>query len=206
MNESKNLVTPFAAVSRLHREALNLHRSVNLWFTGLSGAGKSTLAHAVEEQLYSKGCRTYVFDGDNVRQGLCSDLGFSPQDRCENIRRISEMVCLFLDAGIISLTAFISPLNSDREMARQIIGKENMIEIFCSCPLSVCEERDVKGFYKRARMGQIKNYTGISSPYEVPKNADIEIDTSRTTIKDSVNIIISFLAERQIFCNEGRRF
>lgn len=202
VKESKNLVRPFSAVSRVHREALNSHRSVNLWFTGLSGSGKSTLAHAVEEQLYSKGCRTYVFDGDNVRHGLCSDLGFSPQDRRENIRRISEMVCLFLDAGIISLTAFISPLKLDRAMARQVIGKENMIEIFCSCPLSVCEERDVKGFYKRARMGEIKNYTGISSPYEVPKNADIEIDTSRTTIEDSVEIIISFLVERQIFCNK----
>ena len=199
--ELKNLVRPFSAVSRFDREALNSHRSANLWFTGLSGAGKSTLAHAVEEQLHSRGCRTYVFDGDNVRHGLCSDLGFSPQDRRENIRRISEMVSLFLDAGIISLTAFISPLQSDRAMARDIIGKENMIEIFCSCPLSVCEQRDVKGFYKRARMGEIQNYTGISSPYEIPKNADIEIDTSNTTIKDSVQIIISHLVKRQIFCD-----
>jgi adenylylsulfate kinase len=198
VEKQSNLVEYCSPVSRTDREILNKHRSINLWFTGLSGSGKSTLAHAVEEQLHRDGCRTYVFDGDNVRNGLCADLGFSPAERRENLRRISEMVRLFLDAGIISLTAFISPLAADRALVKQIIGRENMVEIFCNTPLEVCEQRDVKGFYARARRGEILNYTGISSPYEVPMDADIEIDTSRSSVQESVALIVAFLRGRSV--------
>lgn len=187
-----------AAVNRPRRETLNGHRSINLWFTGLSGSGKSTLAHAVEEQLHLMGCRTYVFDGDNVRHGLCRDLGFSLPERKENLRRIAEMIKLFLDAGVISLTAFISPLESDRAMAKEIIGPENVIEVYCNCPLEICEQRDVKGLYKKARAGEIQNYTGISSPYEAPQKPDIDIDTGTLPLQDCVNIIITELRNRWI--------
>jgi adenylylsulfate kinase len=172
--------------------------STNLWFTGLSGSGKSTLAHAIEERLHLMGCRTYVFDGDNVRHGLCGDLGFSLKGRSENMRRIAEMVNLFLDAGVISLTAFISPLKADRELVQQIIGSENLIEVYCNCSLEICEKRDVKGLYKKARAGEIKNYTGISSPYEAPKNPDIELDTGTRPLRECVNDIIRELRERGI--------
>ena len=175
--KSPYVIRQRAAVSRPRRETLNGHMSTNLWFTGLSGSGKSTLAHAVEERLHLMGCRTYVFDGDNVRHGLCGDLGFSREDRSENMRRIAEMINLFLDAGVISLTAFISPLKADRELVQQIIGSENLIEVYCNCSLEICEQRDVKGLYKKARAGEIKNYTGISSPYEAPENPDMDLDT-----------------------------
>lgn len=198
MNASPNVIKHKAAVSRLRRETLNGHRCVNLWFTGLSGSGKSTLAHAVEEHLHLMGCRTYVFDGDNVRHGLCSDLGFSLPERRENLRRIAEMVKLFLDAGVISLTAFISPLEVDRAMAKKIIGSENVIEIYCNCPLEICEQRDMKGLYKKARAGEIKNYTGITSPYESPLHPDIDVDTGTIPLRDCVNIIINELRERGI--------
>ena len=187
-----------AAVIRSRRETLNGHRSANLWFTGLSGSGKSTLAHAVEERLHLMGCRTYVFDGDNVRHGLCGDLGFSAADRAENLRRIAEMVSLFLDSGVISLTAFISPLEKDRAAVRSIIGPDDLIEIYCNCPLEICEERDVKGLYKKARRGEIKNYTGISAPYEPPDHSDLEIDTGNLPINRCVAEIISLLRERGV--------
>ncbi len=198
MVKSPHVVRHRAAVSRPRRETLNGHMSVNLWFTGLSGSGKSTLAHAVEERLHLMGCRTYVFDGDNVRHGLCGDLGFSLEDRSENMRRIAEMVNLFLDGGTISLTAFISPLTADREHVKKIIGAENLIEVYCNCSLEICEERDVKGLYKKARAGEIKNYTGISSPYEAPENPDIELDTGNSPLRECVNAIISELRERGI--------
>ena len=198
MPRSPNVIRHRAAVSRPRRETLNGHMSVNLWFTGLSGSGKSTLAHAVEERLHLMGCRTYVFDGDNVRHGLCGDLGFSLDDRQENMRRIAEMVRLFLDSGVISLTAFISPLIADREQVKKIIGSENLIEVFCNCPLKICEQRDVKGLYKKARAGEIKNYTGISSPYEAPESPDIELNTGTRPLRDCVNDIISELRERGI--------
>ena len=196
--KSPHVIRQRAAVSRPRRETLNGHMSINLWFTGLSGSGKSTLAHAVEERLHLMGCRTYVFDGDNVRHGLCGDLGFSLEDRSENMRRIAEMVNLFLDAGVLSLTAFISPLKADREKVQEIIGAENIIEVYCNCPLEICEARDVKGLYKKARAGEIKNYTGISSPYEVPENPDIELNTGTHPLRDCVNDIISELRERGI--------
>lgn len=195
---SPNVVMHRAAVSRPRRETLNGHMSANLWFTGLSGSGKSTLAHAIEERLHLMGCRTYVFDGDNVRHGLCGDLGFSVEDRSENLRRIAEMVSLFLDAGVISLTAFISPLEADRARVKDIIGHENVIEVYCNCPLEICEQRDVKGLYKKARAGEIKNYTGISSPYEAPANPDIDIDTGSLPLRECVNIIIDDLRARGI--------
>lgn len=198
MPSSPHVILQKAAVNRPRRETLNGHRSVNLWFTGLSGSGKSTLAHAVEERLHLMGCRTYVFDGDNVRHGLCRDLGFSLPERKENLRRIAEMIKLFLDAGVISLTAFISPLESDRVMAKGIIGPENVIEVYCNCPLEICEQRDVKGLYKKARAGEIQNYTGISSPYEAPQKPDIDIDTGTLPLQECVNRIITVLRERWI--------
>ena len=169
-----------------------------LWFTGLSGAGKSTLAHAVEEQLYLMGCRTFTFDGDNVRHGLCSDLGFSPEDRVENIRRVGEMGKLFLEAGVIALTAFISPFRSDREKVRSLVPHGEFFEIYCHCPLDICEKRDVKGLYKRARAGEIKNFTGISSPYEEPEDPELVVDTGNLSLDDSVALVINLLRERGV--------
>ena len=203
MTKSPNVVFHKAAVTRPRRETLNGHRSINLWFTGLSGSGKSTLAHAVEERLHLMGCRTYVFDGDNVRHGLCGDLGFSREDRAENLRRIAEMVSLFLDAGVISLTAFISPLKQDRITVRGIIGEENFIEVYCNCPLEICEQRDVKGMYKKAREGLIKNYTGISAPYEPPENPEVEVHTGSEPLEKCVQIVIQELFDRGIILRHG---
>lgn len=196
--KSDDVVWHHATVTRDRREALNGHRSVMLWFTGLSGAGKSSLAHAVEEQLYQMGCRTFVFDGDNVRHGLCSDLGFSAEDRVENIRRVGEMAKLFLEAGVIALTAFISPFRSDRERVRSLVPHGEFFEIYCRCPLEVCEERDVKGLYKRARAGEIKNFTGISSPYEEPEDPELVVDTGSLSLEESVDKVIGMLRERGV--------
>lgn len=198
MSKINNTVWHHATVTRKRRERLNGHRSVVVWFTGLSGAGKSTIAHAVEEKLHQRGCRTYVFDGDNVRQGLCSDLGFSKEDRAENIRRIGEMMKLFVDAGIIALAAFISPFSADREKVRRLLGDEDFIEVYCRCPVEVCEQRDVKGHYKRARSGEIKEFTGISSPYEEPKNPDIILDTADISIEESVQRVINLLIKKGV--------
>lgn len=198
MTKSPNVVKHQPAVMRSRRETLNGHRSVNLWFTGLSGSGKSTLAHAVEERLHLMGCRTYVFDGDNVRHGLCKDLGFSLEDRSENLRRIAEMTHLFIDAGVIALTAFISPLREDRDKVRSIVGTENFIEIYCNCSLEVCEQRDVKGLYKMARRGEITNYTGISSPYEPPASPTLEFDTATQPVNECIKTIVNYLKEMGI--------
>lgn len=196
---SSNTVQHRATVSRSRREQLNRHRSVILWFTGLSGSGKSTVAHAVEEELHQAGCRTFVFDGDNVRHGLCANLSFSEDDRHENIRRIGEMAKLFLEAGVIAMTAFISPFRTDRERVRALVSENDFIEIFCDSPLAVCEERDVKGLYKRARKGEIKNYTGISSPYEAPEHPDLTLDTAGDSVETNVEKVLNFLEERHIF-------
>ncbi len=198
MNKSPDVIRYRAVVTRPRRETLNGHRSINLWFTGLSGSGKSTIAHGVEERLHLMGCRTYVFDGDNVRHGLCGDLGFSQEDRSENMRRIAEMVRLFVDAGVLSLTAFISPLKADRLRVKEIVGDENLVEIYCNCPLEVCEQRDVKGLYKKARAGLIKNYTGISAPYEPPDAPDLELRTAEETLDESIMKVIDFLRQRGI--------
>ena len=201
--KDNEVVWHHATVTRERREALNRHRSVVVWFTGLSGAGKSTIAHEVEEQLHRRGCRTYVFDGDNVRHGLCSDLGFSVQDRRENIRRIGEMVKLFLDAGVIALTAFISPFRSDREGVRSLVGKDHFIEIYCRCPVEVCKSRDVKGFYEKAQRGEIPEYTGISSPYEEPLQPDLTLDTDVLPLEDCVRRVLKLLGQCGILPRTG---
>ncbi len=193
--KSENTVWHHATVTRERRAKLNKHKSVVLWFTGLSGAGKSTLAHAVEEELYQKGCHTFVLDGDNVRHGLCGDLGFSKEDRVENIRRVSEISKLFLEAGVIILTAFISPFKADREKARNLIGDNDFIEIYCQCALEICEQRDVKGLYKRAKKGEIKAFTGISSPYEKPENPELVINTGTQELEECVDIVIQYLTQ-----------
>lgn len=199
--KSTDTVWHNATVTRERRERLNQHKSVLLWFTGLSGSGKSTLAHSVEEQLYQYGCRTFVFDGDNVRHGLCSDLGFSREERTENIRRIGEMSKLFLDAGLISLTAFISPFRKDREFVRNLVGPEKFIEIYCKCSIEVCEARDVKGLYKRARAGQIAEFTGVSSPYETPEHPDLILDTAHSPLSVCVEEVVTLLTKRGIIRN-----
>ncbi len=193
-----NIVWHHATVTRERRESLQRHRAAVLWFTGLSGSGKSTLAHALEERLYQSGCRTFVFDGDNVRHGLCSDLGFSDEDRRENIRRIGEMTKLFVEAGVIALTAFISPFRDDRNRIRQLFNDGDFIEIYCRCSLEVCEQRDVKGLYKRARKGEIPHFTGISSPYEEPVNPELVIDTDQQSLEESVAFIFDFLQNHGI--------
>lgn len=198
ITKTANTVWHNATVTRERRENINQHKSVVLWFTGLSGSGKSTMAHTIEEVLHRRGCRTYVFDGDNVRHGLCGDLNFSLEDRSENIRRIAEMSGLFIDAGIISLTAFISPIKEDRKKVEQIVGKNNYIEIYCNCDLGICESRDVKGLYKKARAGEVKEFTGISSPYEPPEDPGLELDTGNESLDDCVNKVIQLLEDREI--------
>lgn len=194
----KNVVWHHATVTRKRREAQNRHRSVILWFTGLSSAGKSTLAHALEEQLHQEGCRTFVLDGDNVRHGLCKDLGFSEADRHENIRRVGEMAKLFIETGVIALTAFISPFITDREQVRRLVPEGDFIEVYCKCSLAVCEKRDPKGLYQRARSGEIKHFTGISSPYEIPENPELVVDTEALTLDESVQCMMTFLHEQKI--------
>jgi len=197
-DKSENVVWHHATVTRERREKLNGHKAVALWFTGLSGAGKSTVAHALEEHLHQLGCRTFVFDGDNVRHGLCSDLGFSADDRTENLRRIGEMVKLFTEAGVIALTAFISPFVKDRERVRNLLPHGDFLEIYCRCSLAVCEQRDVKGLYKRARAGEVKEFTGISSPYEEPVNPELVLDTDRHELEECVRQVLEMLRERGI--------
>jgi adenylylsulfate kinase len=198
--KNTNIVYHHPLISKKDRELLNNHRNVVVWFTGLSASGKSTIAHAVERELYQRKCRSFVFDGDNVRHGLCSDLGFSKEDRAENIRRIGEMVKLFIEAGIISLTAFISPFRADRKKVRDLVGTEHFIEVYCQCTIEVCEQRDVKGHYRRAKAGEIKDFTGISSPYEEPENPEVVLDTSTLSIEQCVSKVVDLLSERGIIC------
>ena len=191
--KSSNIIYHQATVTRQRRNKLNNHRSIVLWFTGLSGSGKSTLAHSLEEKLFQRGCSTFVLDGDNVRHGLNSNLDFSEAGRTENIRRISEVSKLMLESGLIVMTAFISPFSKDRNEARKLITSDDFVEIYCKASLEKCESRDVKGLYKRARTGEIKNYTGIDSPYEVPENPELIIDTDNQNLEDSVSTILEFL-------------
>ncbi|MGR8979225.1 MAG: adenylyl-sulfate kinase [Gammaproteobacteria bacterium] len=193
---SENIVWHHATVNRLRREQLNGHRGAILWFTGLSGAGKSTLAHAVEERLFHKGCRTFVLDGDNVRHGLCSDLGFSPDERAENIRRIGEVAKLFMEAGVIVLTAFISPYRADRERVRGMVEHGDFMEIFCDTSIEICESRDVKGLYKKARAGLIAEFTGISSPYETPINPELTVNTGKAGLEECVDQVMAEMTYR----------
>ena len=172
------------------------HKSFVVWFTGLSGSGKSTLSHALNEQLSRLNFHSYQLDGDNLRHGLCSDLSFSPEDRHENIRRLSEVAKLMIDAGLIVITSFISPYEKDRALAKKLLGDENFIEVYCNCSFDICEKRDVKGLYKKARQGLIQNFTGIDSPYEEPRDPNLSIDTSLINVQDSVQMIVEFLKER----------
>ncbi|HFD13157.1 MAG TPA: adenylyl-sulfate kinase [Crenotrichaceae bacterium] len=183
-------------VTRERRHKKNKHQSFILWFTGLSGAGKSTLAHRVEEILFEDiDCNTFVLDGDNVRHGLCADLGFSLDDRHENIRRIGEMSKLFMQAGVITLTAFISPFRKDRDIVRSMVEEGEFIEIYCNTPLSVCEERDVKGLYQKARNGTVREFTGISSPYEEPLKPEIVVQTGERSLDECAFQVIDYLKQ-----------
>jgi len=203
--KSDNTIWHSATVTRARREKLNNHKSVAVWFTGLSGSGKSTLAHIVEEALHQLGCRTYVFDGDNVRHGLCADLGFSEEHRRENIRRIGEMVRLFLDSGVVALTAFISPFSRDREVVRRLVTPPDFLEIYCRCPIEVCESRDIKGLYRKARAGEIAEFTGISSPYEEPSHPDLVLDTDSATVEACKESVLALLAKRGVIAPQRKR-
>ena len=201
LNKSTNITWHKANVVRSDREKLHGHKGVVIWFTGLSASGKSTISHYVEKILHDLGCSTYVFDGDNVRHGLCGDLGFDEKSRSENIRRIGEMVNLFIEAGIIAITAFISPLKKDRERVRNIVGEENFIEVFVDCPVEVCIERDPKGIYAKALTGEIKNFTGISAPYEPPEDPDIVIKTSQSDFNIEAERVVALMLKRKIIFN-----
>lgn len=188
-----------AYISRHDRNSLNNHKSGLVWFTGLSASGKSTIAHNVEKELFKQSIHTYVLDGDNIRYGLNSDLGFSNDDRKENIRRIVELSKLLIDAGVLVLAAFISPSGEDREYIKKSFENDNFLQIYVKCSIEECEKRDPKGQYKRARAGIIKNYTGISAPYEEPETPDLVIDTQKMTLEDSVTTVIKFLNEEKFF-------
>jgi len=192
----KNIVPHTYSVTRESRSGLKKHKPLLLWFTGLSGSGKSTIANAVEKALVEKGIHTYTLDGDNVRNGLNKNLSFSAEDRTENIRRIAEVANLMVDAGLVVLAAFVSPYREDRENISKVVGKANFIEVFVNTPLEECEKRDVKGLYKKARAGEINNFTGINAPYEAPIDPEIEIDTTTTSIEDSVAIILKHIEEK----------
>ncbi|MFT5678792.1 adenylyl-sulfate kinase [Patiriisocius sp. Uisw_047] len=196
---NKNVFAHTYEVSAKERSQLKGHKGLVLWFTGLSGSGKSTIANALEKQLVAQKIHTYTLDGDNVRKGLNNNLAFSPEDRVENIRRIAEVSKLMLDAGLLVLSAFVSPYSKDREGVRSAVGAENFIEIYINTPLSVCEKRDVKGLYAKARKGEIKDFTGISAPYEAPINPDIEIKTEELTIDESVAKILKNIEQKLAF-------
>ena len=196
--KATNIVWHEASVDRAARADKRGHRSAILWFTGLSGSGKSTLANAVNAALFQRGLGTYVLDGDNVRHGLCKDLGFSDADREENIRRIGEVAKLFLDAGVIVLTAFVSPFRADRDKARDLVEAGDFFEIFCAADLDVCESRDPKGLYAKARSGAIKEFTGISSPYEAPDTPELKIDTGAQELAESVDVVIKALQDKGV--------
>jgi len=191
-----NLTKVDFQISRNEKEQLNGHKSFVIWLTGLSGSGKSTIANALEAELFKKQIHTFCLDGDNTRLGINKDLGFSTADRTENIRRVAEMAKLFLESGTVVITSFISPLISDREMAKNIIGKEDFIEVYINCPLEVCEYRDVKGLYAKARKGEIKDFTGIDAPYEIPLSPNIEINTIQLSVEKAVEKIFDYLTEK----------
>ncbi len=180
-------------LSRADKEVLLGQRGLMVWFTGLSGSGKSTVAIALERELHARGILCRILDGDNVRSGINNNLGFSAEDRVENIRRIAEVARLFVDTGIVTIAAFISPSNALREMAAEIIGKDDFVEVYVDTPLSVCEERDVKGLYKKARTGEVKNFTGISAPFEAPEHPALRLDTSKLTIQQSVGKLLELI-------------
>ena len=189
----ENIIPHSYQVSKKDRQENNKHKSFLLWFTGLSGSGKSTIANVVEQELYKLGVKTYTLDGDNIRKGINKDLTFSPEDRTENIRRIAETANLMIDAGLITLAAFVSPYKKDRENIKNVVKDSNFVEIYINTSVEECERRDVKGLYKKARAGEIKNMTGISAPYEAPENPDIEIKTEEKTVEQAVQEILNFI-------------
>lgn len=203
MEKSENITWQATKVDKQQRQARFGHKSAVLWFTGLSGSGKSTIAVELEKQLFERNINSYVLDGDNVRFGLNRNLGFSAEDRTENIRRIGEVSKLFVDAGTITLTAFISPYRADRDHVREILGDEEFIEVFVDTPIEVCEDRDVKHLYEKARRGEIKGFTGIDAPYETPNNPEITIDTSTQSLEASVQQIIDYLTSHGYICTAG---
>ncbi|MGM0861539.1 MAG: adenylyl-sulfate kinase [Bacillota bacterium] len=198
MSNNQHIVWHPTAVMKADRQKLNRHKSCVLWFTGLSGSGKSVMANAVDEKLYERGIQSYVLDGDNIRHGLNQDLGFRAEDRVENIRRIGEVAKLFVDSGQIILTAFISPFREDRKMVKEKFPQEEFFEIYIKCPLNICEERDPKGLYKKARRGEIKHFTGIDSPYEAPLSPDLTIESDKISIADAADLIIHELQTKGI--------
>ncbi len=195
---NQNTVWHKPTVSRKDREKKNGHKSAIIWFTGLSGSGKSTIAHALEDKLHKSKIKTFVLDGDNVRRGLCKDLGFSDEDRIENIRRVGEVSLLMMETGVIVLTAFISPFVKDREIVRNLVSKGEFIEVYCNAQLDICESRDVKGIYKKARAGEITEFTGISSSYEQPMDPEIVLDTANRSVEHAVDSLIAYLSEKHI--------
>jgi adenylylsulfate kinase len=204
MNKSSNIVWHEGSVRREQREARRGHRGATLWFTGLSASGKSTLANEVEGRLFEEGIVTYLLDGDNVRHGLNGDLGFSPEDRTENIRRIGEVAKLFVDSGAVVLTAFISPYREDRDGVRAIADRDgDFVEILVDCPLDVCEERDPKGLYKKARAGEIPQFTGISAPYEAPESPELRVDTSGLSVGEAAEVVIDYLRKNGYLGSAG---
>ncbi|MCQ6264168.1 adenylyl-sulfate kinase [Fictibacillus sp. WQ 8-8] len=198
MSQIQNITWHQAAVSKEDRRTQNAHHSFVIWLTGLSGSGKSTLANEVAKELFRRQVKNYVLDGDNIRHGLNNDLGFSDEDRKENIRRIGEVSKLFVDSGTVVLTAFISPFKEDRDQARQILGSDEFLEIFVKCPLEECENRDPKGLYQKARKGEIKAFTGIDSPYEEPESPEFTVDTKASTIEECTAEVISFLESKNL--------
>ncbi|WP_209123178.1 adenylyl-sulfate kinase [Alkalihalobacillus sp. BA299] len=195
---SKNIVWHQSTIDKSQRQVKNKHKSVILWFTGLSGSGKSTLANAVDHLLFERKINSYVLDGDNVRHGLNKGLGFSDEDRKENIRRIGEVAKLFVDAGVITSTAFISPFREDRENVRKIVEADEFVEIYVKCSLEKCEQRDPKGLYKKARAGEIPDFTGISSPYEEPSSPELTIETDKLSIEEAANLVVQYLEDKEI--------
>ncbi|MCG9709205.1 adenylyl-sulfate kinase [Pseudoalteromonas shioyasakiensis] len=194
----ENIVWHNYAISKSQRSEQKKHKPTILWFTGFSGSGKSTVANALESALNQLGVHTYLLDGDNVRHGLCKDLGFTDEDRVENIRRVGETAKLMVDAGLVVLTAFISPFQSERDMVRNLVEDGEFIEVFLDTPLEVCETRDPKGLYKKARAGEIKHFTGIDSDYQIPASPEIKIDTSKNTLDQSVQELVAYLKQQQI--------
>jgi adenylylsulfate kinase len=196
--KAENLTWHIGEVDREARAAAHGHRGAVLWFTGLSGSGKSTIGHRVERMLIERGAFAYVLDGDNVRHGLNSDLGFAPEDRVENIRRIGEVARLFADAGGLVLSAFISPYRADRDRVRALMGPGEFIEVFVDTPLEICEARDPKGLYKKARAGEISNFTGLDAPYEVPENPEVHLETANLSVDEAAAQVIRYLDEQNI--------
>jgi len=192
----KNIVKHHYTVSKRDRQKLNKHNSFLIWFTGLSGSGKSTIANALEYKLYGLGYKTYALDGDNIRKGINKDLTFSPEDRTENIRRIAEVANLMVDAGLLVFAAFVSPYKKDRESIKNVVGNDNFVEIFINTSIEECEKRDVKGLYKKARAGEIKDFTGVNAPYEAPVNPDVEVVTDNMTVEDAVEKIYKVIQSK----------